>query len=90
MAGWKLSEPLGYQGGSLCSSSGIEKKSCSEALHTDDLALTAGSVLRQLFIKLLKEHNQVICVAFCFRLFFFSLYSGFRRREGRNGIHVNE
>lgn len=50
------------------------KQRDSEALHTDDLALTA---LRQLFIKLLKEHNQVICVAFCFRLFFFSPYSAF-------------
>ena len=54
-------------------SRGTEEKWGSEALHTDDQELTAGAALRQLFIKPLKEHNQVICAAFCFRLFFFSV-----------------
>lgn len=53
-----------------------QERSCRAALHTDGLAVTAGPARRQLFIKPLKEHNQVICVAFCFRLLFFSFCSG--------------
>lgn len=60
-----LSEPLGWLGGSLPWSGSTGKKSCSETLHTDHPTVMAGSACPQLFIKPFKQHNQVICVAFC-------------------------
>lgn len=55
VAGWELLSNLaGWQ------IMPKQRQRCLEALHTDDLALTA---LRQLFIRPLKEHKQVICEA---------------------------
>lgn len=52
-----------------------------EALHTDDLAVTAGSALRRLFIKPLKEHNHVICVSDCFSSLCALLFGGREKKQ---------
>ena len=61
-----------------------------EILHADDLAATTGSASRQFFLEPLKEHNQVICAGFCFRLFFSSLCTALCATERRNRKHANE
>lgn len=72
-------------------SSGTAKKSCCEAPHTDDLAVTAGSALRQLFIRPLKgAQPRRLCGPLFQTVFLPFVFWAVCGTERKSRMHVNE